>query len=290
MIMGDQAEKLRRLVREVRPHARVVAIASGKGGVGKTNIAVNLAISLGRDHKKRVTLIDADLGLANVDLMLDLQPRWNLGHVLSGQRRLEDSIVAGPEGVEVVAGASGLARLADLEDWERRGLLEQLARLEERTDYCLIDTSAGIGGTVISLAASADDCVIVVTPEPTSIADAYATIKVVSRTSDRPRLHLLVNMAGSRPEAGRVYERVAGVARKFLGVELIDAGYILCDGHVARAVRRRRPFVTEFPNSQAAWCLRQVAEKLADGAAHEEATGRGHGFFQRVAGLFGVTA
>lgn len=288
---GDQAEKLRRMVREMRPHARVISVTSGKGGVGKTNLAVNLAVALSRSHRQRVALVDADLGLANVDLMLDLQPRWNLSHVLSGQRTLEEILVTGPEGVEVVPGASGLSYLADLDEHQRRSLASALGQLESRADTCVIDTGAGISQTVIALASQADDCLVVTTPEPPSIADAYATIKTLSRRPERPRVHLVVNMAGSRREARQVYDRVASVSKRFLGVEVHSADYIFCDGHVGRAVRRRRPFVTEFPNSQATWCLRQVAEKLLSGrpaAARAADPGNGPGFFERVAGLFGA--
>jgi len=288
MILGDQAEKLRRMVREMRPHARVVAVTSGKGGVGKTNVAVNLAVMLARGHSKRVALVDADLGLANVDLVLDLQPRWNLSHLLSGRKELEEIIAQGPEGIEVVPGASGLSRLANLADAERHLLVDQLSRLERRADVCIIDTGAGIGDTVVAMAASADDCLVVTTPEPPSIADAYATIKILSRTARPPRLHLLVNMVGGRREARQVYERISAVARRFLGADVRSAGYIFCDGHVARAVRRRRPFVTEFPNSQATWCMRQVAENLLRGSAEPVSPVPAHGFFHRVAGLFGT--
>lgn len=289
MTRGDQADSLRRMVREMRPHARVLAVTSGKGGVGKTNIAANLAIALCRNHRQRVVLIDADLGLANVDLMLGLQPQWNLSHVLSGERRLEDIIVQGPEGVEIIPGASGLSRLADLQDAQRRTLLEELAKLDHRADYCIIDTGAGIGRTVVSMAASADECIVVATPEPPSVADAYAMLKIISRQPHRPQLRLLVNMVGSRQEARRVYERIAGVAQKFLGLQVHDAGYIFCDGHVARAVRGRKPFVTAFPNSQAAWCMRQVAEKTArPGNQDADVDDAGRGFFKRVAGLFGA--
>jgi len=274
------------MVREMRPHARVIAVTGGKGGVGKTNVAVNLAIAIARLRRKRVALIDADLGLANVDIMLDLHPHWNLGHVLEDRCRVEDTIVAGPDGVEIVPGASGLAHLADLQDGERRRLLEELSRLEGREDFCLVDTAAGIGETVVTLASGADDCVIVTTPEPPSIADAYATIKTIARRGQVPRLHLVVNMVGSRQEAARVYERVSSVTKRFLGVDLLDAGYVFCDGHVSRAVRRRKAFFTEFPNSQATWCMRQVAERVVSPAPGVETESRGGGFFQRVAGLF----
>jgi len=287
MILGDQADNLRRMVREMRPHARVVAVTSGKGGVGKTNVAMNLAICLARGHHQRVALVDADLGLANVDLMLDLQPRWNISHVLSGQKTLEETIIVGPEGVEIVPGASGLAYLANLHDSERKLLVESLSALEERADYCVIDTGAGIGETVIAMASSADDCLVVTTPEPPAVADAYATIKILSRQTHRPTIHLVVNMVGSRHEAHRVYERISGVAKRFLHVDVLNGGYIFCDGHVARAVRRRQPFVTEFPNSQATWCLRQVTERLLNGRDGLTSPAPIQGFFKRVAGLFG---
>jgi len=288
VIVADQAEQLRRMVREMRRHARVVAVTGGKGGTGKTNVAVNLAILLARCHRQKVMLVDADLGLANVDLLLDVQPRWNLCHVIDGLRRVEETIIVGPEGVEIVPGASGIARLANLEEVQRRSLAEQLARLERRADFLIVDTSAGIGDTVVTLASSADDCLVVTTPEPPSIADAYALVKLVARRPQRPRVSLLVNMAGSRQEARRVFERLSAVAARFAGITVHDAGFIFCDGHVTRAVRRRRPFVTEFPNAQATWCVRQVADRLLDGAAQAAAPAAADGFFRRVAGLIGA--
>ncbi len=288
-MVGDQAEKLRRMVREMRPHARVLAVTSGKGGVGKTNVAVNLAVSLARSHRQKVVLVDTDLALANVDLMLDLQPRWNLSHVISGERTLDEVILQGPDGLEIVPGASGLGRLADLEPSQQRTLVDQLTQLEQRADFCILDTEAGIGPTVVTMASSADECLVVTTPEPPSVADAYATVKVVSRCARRPVMHLLVNMVNGRREGERVYERIRTVATRFLDVELGDAGHILCDGHVARAVRRRQPFVTGFPNSQAAWCMRQVTERLISGG-RDDGVAPARGFFRRVAGLFSTVS
>jgi flagellar biosynthesis protein FlhG len=283
----DQAEKLRQMARRSQPRGRVIAVTSGKGGVGKSSIAANLAVLMSRSYKRQVLLVDADLGLANLDLMLDLQPRWNLSHVVAGHKKLDDVVVSGPEGVEVVPGASGLSHLANLEEYQRRTLIDQLSCLEGRCQECIVDTGAGIGPGVITMAASADECLVVATPEPPSIADAYATIKILSRQERPPRLHLLVNMVGSRQEARAVYERIAAVSAKFLGLAVEDAGYVFCDGHVTRAVRRRRPLVTEFPNSQAAWCLKQVAARLmAPGDLASAISGRG--FFRRVASVFGA--
>ena len=307
---GDQADALREMVRrhearqvqaapmprELPPsanqppqpirRARVIAVTSGKGGVGKTNLAVNLAVRFAAAGK-RVTLLDADMGLANADVLCGLDLRHNLAHVVARRKRLDEVIVDAPGGFKLVAGASGLATMADLPEAEHRRVVESLAGLEAENDLILIDTGAGISPNVLSFTRSADQTVVVATPEPTSITDAYATIKVVARSrpaSDRRPISLVVNEVKSATEARAVYERVAKVAREFLGLTLGDAGFVPLDPAVPRAVRARVPFLIGEPRCAASVCVTRLAMRLEQGVfATPQMPDRG-GFFGRLSG------
>ena len=279
----DQAEQLRRMVRRSETAARVLAITSGKGGVGKTNVAANLAICLGACGRD-VTLLDADLGLANLDVVLGLKPRYNLAHVVSGRRHIEDVVQDGPAGVRVVCGASGLAQIADLSEFQRQQLLHQMVRLEQQADIIVIDTGAGISSNVLGFCNAADHTLVVTTAEPTSITDAYALIKNVIQHRSDTRISLLVNMVDSRDEAKRVYQRIAHVAQKFLSVVVYDAGYIVRDQHVSDAVHQREPVTLAYPRCRASYCFLTLARKLSRAADnHSEAR---DGFFRKVVNWF----
>jgi len=278
--MADQAERLRQLVRESRSAARTVAVTSGKGGVGKTNMSLNLGILLSA-MGERVIVLDADLGLANIDVICEVQARYNLAHVLAGKKTLAEIVVPGPGGVRIVPGASGITQLADASDADRQRLLDQLQQLERTCDTMIIDTAAGIGHNVTDFAASADVVLVVTTPEPTAITDAYAVIKVLTRDDDYPEMRCVVNMAASRKEATEVLERMTGAARQFLGAYVQPAGEVLHDQHVPMAVRRRQPFVMEFPGCDAAICLRRLAGSLA---VRQPTLGPKRGFFRRLFG------
>jgi len=277
----DQVSKLRRLMDEVHC-ARTIAVVSGKGGVGKSNIALNLAILLSA-AQKRVALVDADMGLANLDVLADVTVRANLGHVIAGSRTLEEIIVYLPGGVQFIPGASGLARLARLSEFQRAGLIQQLDTLDADNDIVVIDCGAGIGPDVVNLAAGADNILIVTTPELTAVTDAYAVIKVLDRREYSGQMSLLVNFAPSRQDARETYQRLAGVARQFLGVRLFDAGYVLTDPKVPQAVQRREPFVMAYPRCPASRCVAALATKLASQAGR---TAGKEGFFKRVANWF----
>src|SRR3712207_2134433 len=235
----DQATTLRSLMQD-RRRASVVAITSGKGGVGKSNVAVNLAIKLSAAGK-RVVLLDADLGLANADVLCNVDLPCNLSHVIARKKELHDVMVKAPGGFRLIGGASGLARMADLTDLERQRIVDALGELEETADIILIDTGAGISPNVLSFTRAADHVLVLTTPEPTAITDAYAVIKVITRQSPTPfipavsttaggarasapvgvvhdgggrRISLLVNQAQSAAEARVVFERIAKVARQ----------------------------------------------------------------------------
>ena len=300
--MIDQASQLRSLMRErattqsasaaptPRPaqrRASVIAVTSGKGGVGKSNVAVNLAIQLAAAGKQTV-LLDADLGLANADVLCNVDLKYNLAHVIGRKKELHEVLVAAPGGFSLIGGASGLARMADLSDNDRQRVVDALADLEDMADVILIDTGAGISPNVLSFTRAADHVLIVTTPEPTAITDAYAVVKVLSRdrdnfTSDR-RVSLLVNQVRSANEAKVVHGRISQVAKQFLGVSVLDAGYVLSDESVPQAVRRRTPFVLGNPSSPASKCVAQLAMRLQQGVG--AATGESAGFFNRMGRWF----
>ncbi|MHC4995771.1 MAG: MinD/ParA family protein [Planctomycetota bacterium] len=279
----DQASELRKIMAQIGdeptgPTARVIAITSGKGGVGKTNVAVNLAARLAK-MGRRVALLDADMGMANADVLCNVSARGNLAHVVAGRKTLPQIMIEAPGGFVLIPGASGLAQMASLSEFERARIINLFRKLQQDHDLLIIDTGAGIGANVLSFLLTADELLVVSTPEPTAVTDAYALIKAVSRKRENVPVSLLVNMSHDRDEGRRVYERVAAVCRRFLGLPLTDAGHVVHDPRVGAAVRRRTPFVLDAPDSPASRCVQQLAHKLDKHAAEPH----GSGFFKRVA-------
>jgi flagellar biosynthesis protein FlhG len=292
----DQATQLRSLMRDQRKvepvasapdappirRASVIAITSGKGGVGKTNIAVNLAITLA-SAGKNVVLLDADLGLANADVICNIDLPANLSHVIARRKELSDVLVKAPGGFSLIGGASGLARMADLSDSDRQRLVTAMGELEQKADVILIDTGAGISPNVLAFTRAADHVLVITTPEPTAITDAYAVIKVISRDNAERRVSLLVNQVRNPNEARIVHDRIAKVARQFLGVRIFDAGYIPEDEQVSTAVRKRAPFVLSAPRCAASHAVSQLAIRLEQGVAGATQT---ESFFHRMSRWF----
>lgn len=276
----DQASALRSLAASQR-RATVIAVTSGKGGVGKSNISVNLAIKLAAAGQ-RVALLDADLGLANTDVLCNVDLTWNLSHVISRKRELADIMQEVPGGFFLIGGASGLAKMAELTDADRQRVVDAMGELESKFDVILIDTGAGIHANVLAFTRAADHVLIVTTPEPTAITDAYAVAKVIVRDGQERKMSLLVNQAQNADEARSVYERISRVARQFLGVGLFDAGFVYSDTNVPMAVRKRSPFVVSAPRCAASACIGQLADRLQTERPARLTAAESGGFFVRM--------
>jgi len=259
--------------RWARPHVRTLAFASGKGGVGKSNLAANVAVALG-EMGARVLLVDGDLAQANLDLLLGLNPRFDLQHVVSGEKSLEEIVVAGPRGVTLVPAASGVPALADLDDFRLEVLLRGLGNLEAETDLILIDVASGTSRPVLTMCLAVDQVVVVTTPEMPAFSDAYAMIKLLQQRGLTQPPKLVVNSAASAEEAEEVSHRLRLVARRFLKLEPQNWGYVPLDVAIPGAVRRQEPVVTAFPNSPAARAYRALAQQLWEVPAGPDATPR----------------
>ena len=270
--------------------ARVLAVTSGKGGVGKTNFSTNLALTLAQQGQ-RVIVLDADLGLANLHVVLGVTPRYHLEHVLQGERTLEETLFVGPCGIQIIGGASGLSELANLDGRQRDRFIESLQRLDTLADVVIIDTGAGLSHTVMSFLHAAEEILIVTTPEPTAITDAYATIKVVTGENPDAKLRLIVNMAQSAEEAQAVANRLDRIARQFMNIGLEFAGFIPLDPVVRAAVRAQKPFVLTHPNAPASRSIAQIAKHLGFGTEAPTApikTGGFTGLLGRMQSRFGL--
>jgi flagellar biosynthesis protein FlhG len=277
--LAEQAAGLRHIARP-RP-VRVIAVTSGKGGVGKTNVSVNLATALAQ-HGKRVLLLDADLGLANVDVMLGLNPPYNLAHVLSGERTLEEILVDAPGGFKVVPAASGVKSMLELGAREHAGLVQAFSELSAPLDALLIDTAAGLSDGVITYTRAAQEVIVVVCDEPASITDAYALIKVLSRDYGHERFRILANMARSIREGYELFGKIARVTDKFLSVSLDFLGSIPHDDLLRQAVQKQRAVVEVFPSSRAAQAFKKLVPKVDNWPVPASASGHVEFFVERL--------
>ncbi|MGE3540114.1 MAG: MinD/ParA family protein [Candidatus Tectimicrobiota bacterium] len=273
----DQALTLRRLATGARapeshatwaeqstavpPGVKVLSFTSGKGGVGKTHIVVNLACALQR-LGARVMLLDADLGLANVDVLLGLTPRFTIQHVLEGQKTLNEILVPGPGGILILPASSGVQELADLNDGQRLQLLTALETLEHEIDFLLIDTGAGISANVMYFNVAAQDIIVVATPEPTSITDAYALMKVLCTKYAEKHFKVVMNNVAHAAEGKESFRRLSVVAEKFLNISIDYLGYIPHDLAFSQAVRQQKALFDLYPGSSAAQGFRTLAQRL----------------------------
>ena len=267
--------------------ARVIAVTSGKGGVGKTNTSVNLAIALAAQGRK-VILMDADLGLANVEVLLGLSSLHNLEHVIEGEKSIFDILVKGPGGITVVPGSSGLAKIADLTHVGRQNLLGGLQELAAQSDFIVLDTMAGIGRNAVAFSLAADEVILITTPEHPAIVDAYAMLKTLYANRPETVVRLVVNMVANPPLAQAVYTKLSGVSQRYLGKNLSYLGHLSRDSHVSQAVMQSKPFMIAYPHAPVSQCMNQIASRLLQQRAPHD--GHKEGFFRRFAQTFGLAS
>ncbi|MGI6450297.1 MAG: MinD/ParA family protein [Desulfitobacteriia bacterium] len=264
--MYDQASTLRRLAGErdsaFSRNMRVIAVSSGKGGVGKTSLVVNLALAL-TDYNYKVIILDGDLGLANVDVAFGITPRYNIRNLLSGEKRIEEIIYQVEKGIKILPGASGVTELANLDRGQLKNVLVNLGRLERMADILLIDTGAGLGHNVLNFICASDDCIVVLTPEPPSMTDAYGLLKSIHNQAKKININVVINRVKSEGEAQQAFERLAYAARKFLGLPLNLLGWIYDDPLVGRSVMEQKPLGISYPQSNAYKCVQWIAGNVA---------------------------
>lgn len=285
--MVDQAQHLRDLVWRTHHSAHVIAVTSGKGGVGKTSTSVNLAIALAANGG-RVILMDADLGLANVEVLMGLGSFYNLAHVIDGSKSMLDILVKAPGGIEVVPGSSGLSKVADLDGPSRERLIQGLHDLQQAADFIIVDTMAGIGRNAVAFAAAADEVLLVTTPEPSAIVDAYAMLKTIYHLHGDAVIRLMVNMVVNQAQAKAVASKLANVSQQYLGRNLSYLGFIPRDPHVSQAVMQSQPFVLAFPNAPATKYLQMIAGRII----HQQPASEPNrdGFFRRFVQSLGIAS
>jgi len=284
--MYEQALKLRKLMEQKKPpvkpnkNVKVYCVTSGKGGVGKTNLSVNIGLSL-QNMGKKVLLIDGDLGLANIDVVTGLYPKYNLFHILTAGKSIQDIILSGPNGISILPGASGLYELANITSSELEVLINSFNSITDAFDIVIIDTGAGISKNVLSFIQSAHEVIVVTTPEPSSVTDAYAIIKLAYKHCDK--INLIVNKVDNYMEAKFTMEKLAKAAKKFLNIDINYLGFVLDDKSVTKANMEQTPFIIKYPNGLASKCLINITNKLLYGQEYtEDSTVTIEGWFKKL--------
>lgn len=284
----DQASNLREIVKEREVTgkektgltARIITVTSGKGGVGKTSLTVNIAASIARQGKK-VLVIDADLGLSNVEIMLGVTPSYTIKDLIKNNKEIDDILIKGPFNIDFISGGNGFLELTELSDVEREEILVKLKKIDELYDIILIDTGAGISKNVITFLTVADEILVITTSEPTALTDAYSIIKIVKEKKENPNISIIVNRVKDTIEYKEASSILLNTAKRFLGLNLTSLGFILEDKVVKDAVFKKTPFVIYYPDSKAALCIKYILGKIS----LEEVAGK-VGMIEKFKGLF----
>lgn len=296
--MRDQATKLRQLINKKKSTeetellsnnidvgTRIISVTSGKGGVGKSNFTVNLAIALSKLNK-RVVVIDADLGLANIDVIIGSIPKFTLLDIINSDRSIEEIMNNGPAGVKIISGGSGVLDLVDMPQENFDKIVGRLEEVCNFADIVLIDTGAGISKAVMSFALASHEVIVVTTPEPTSITDAYAMIKTVSLQDKMKKINVVVNRTEDLNEGKVTFEKLRLASEKFLNVKIEKLGFLVDDSNVSKAVKLQNPFILQFPNTKISKNIELIALNMNNHKINDIEQSKNHGFFNKVLSFF----
>lgn len=266
----DQANELRNLIlktqnnliKQEKLNAKVITITSGKGGVGKSNISLNLALYL-KSMNKRVLIIDADFGLSNIEVLFGVRPKYSFYDIIKGERHISEVITETNFGIKLISGGSGLKELSNLKESQINNFIKQFEYIDDMFDIIIIDTGAGISTNVTNFVKASDIVLLIVTPEPTSFTDAYSVIKVISMENDLlPQIKLIVNKVEHLIEANIVFEKLSNVSEKFLNIDIYNLGYINLDFNLIKAVKKQIPAIIFFPQTSFSQDIRKIGDKL----------------------------
>ncbi len=279
--MTDQANELRKLAGlPCTKPVRVITVTSGKGGVGKSSVALNMAIALSRKGH-RVLIIDSDFGFSNIDVMLGVKTKYDLFDLIKRDMDIRDIIEQGLEGVQFISGGSGVYELTKLSEDELTGIVENLKKLEDVADTIIFDTGAGVSDNILRLVCASHDTLLVTTPEPTALVDAYALIKIISENGRKTGISLIINKVGSAAEADSVMNCLVRIAEKNVDVHIRKLGYIFRDISMQKAIRTQVPLMVSFPYCTASANIENIAAKLLDTSAKEPEKHGFRGFLER---------
>ena len=286
--MLDQAESLRRLANgelsvSKRNKTKIITITSGKGGVGKSNFVVNLAINLVKKGK-RVLIFDADIGMGNDDVLMGIYPKYSVLDLINGSLAIEDIIVEGPEGIKLLPGGSGLNNIEDLEQTQREIFLRKIEMLEG-FDYIFIDTGAGISRSVLAFISCCDEVILVTTPEPTSLTDGYSLLKAVNHFKIKTKANIVVNKVLEKKEGEKTFLKLKAAVNRFLALDINYLGYIFDDRKITMSVRNQLPFIIGYPYCDASKCIEEITIKILGNSNDIDGSGA-KGLFKRLFSIF----
>ena len=265
--MMDQAEKLRELMRN-RKKAKVITVTSGKGGVGKSSFSLNLAIELKR-RGKRVLLVDSDFGFSNIDIMLGVSTKHSLLEVINGKKDVMDIIEEGIEGVKFISGGSGVYDLVQMDGLQLNRLIQSFKRLDDIADIIIFDTGSGVSENILRMIYASHETILVTTPEPTSITDAYALVKIACQKKNKPNIRLVLNKAHNKKEADAAMDGFVKIVASYMNIHVDKLGHILRDGNMANSVKMQQPLLVSYPRSSAATNIKEIVDKYLDGPKEE---------------------